>query len=93
MSSRSLTPFPLLTVPSKSTSNTIKKEERNTYWDGGPKKIQAFVDQHELACESNWVCRSLQLASAEVQVLHSESMGGPSELGQTQRHKLAYILA
>ncbi|KAF8801852.1 hypothetical protein BYT27DRAFT_7114029, partial [Phlegmacium glaucopus] len=31
------------------------------YWDGGPKKIEAFREQHASMCDDNWVCTRLGL--------------------------------
>jgi len=33
------------------------------YWDQGEKAIFAFLDQHKVACQTNWVCNVLNLAN------------------------------
>jgi hypothetical protein len=67
-------------------------EDRDAYWDGGPPKIQAFLDQHEPACKNNWICTRLQLAGLVVQHTGGEMGGRKSTDDQKSRHKISYLL-
>jgi hypothetical protein len=45
----------------------VDTSKHEAYWDGGPQMIERFVEQHREPCQTNWICKALHLATAEVQ--------------------------
>lgn len=72
--------------------NTPDKEDRAAYWDGGPKKIQDFRDQHARDCNQNWVCQRLSLHNVHVvakgDAVDDEHPGAE----EPEKHGLDFIL-
>lgn len=71
-------------------TNTSARD-REVYWDGGPRKIKAFVEQHAAMCGSNWVCKRLGLDHATVVQTGTENRT-PSPKKTTDRHRVEYII-
>lgn len=57
----------LLVLTCTNTRNIHLPHQRNVYWDGGPAKIEAFLEQHVPMCEDNWVCTRLGLRQIVVE--------------------------
>ena len=68
--------------------------EREVYWDGGPRKIKVFVEQHSAMCGSNWVCTRLGLEHAIVEQLEITSTENPPSAKKTldTRHSLEFLI-
>jgi len=51
--------------------------KREVYWDGGPRKIQAFLKQHVESgmCSKNYICSGLNLTTLDVEDVSSPTRG------------------
>lgn len=54
---------------------TYRQDGNSGYWDGGPKKIKAIMDEHLAVCKDNWVCNRLRLRTATVEAHMPDVLG------------------
>ena len=64
--------------------------DREVYWDGGPKKIKAFIEQHAAMCGSNWVCTRLGLENATVEQTNRENTPSPKKT--VDKHSVDFLI-
>ncbi|KAF8182020.1 kinase-like domain-containing protein [Pholiota molesta] len=69
--------------------HTSTNPKDTVYWDGGLEKIEAFIHEHNIVCEDNWVCRGLKLK--DVVVEHSTSKSPTKSPQLNKKSRLSYI--
>jgi len=76
----------LSSVPADSHISVMEDSSKcKVYWDGGPQIIERFVEQHREPCQTNWICKTLHLATAEVQ---DEKLTTPKKSNSDASHPL-----
>ncbi|KAF8812039.1 hypothetical protein BYT27DRAFT_7208000 [Phlegmacium glaucopus] len=69
--------------------HTSEDPKKTVYWDGGISKIDEFLKEHGVACDTNWVCKALKLKDIVVRSKTPES--NRSNARQASKSSLSYI--
>ncbi len=92
-------------TPDNLCDRASPRNENTIYWDGGPKKIAAWKEQHlptvlpvdlttDALCHENWICNALELSKLEPDDPDSEepTSASAAPLTVAEKSKIGYVL-
>ena len=95
----------LFTLTANLHDRASPRNENTIYWDGGPKKIAAWKEQHlptvlpvdlatDALCHENWICNALELSKLEPDDPDNEepTSASAAPLTKAEKSKIGYVL-